>query len=223
MFVFSLFVFQCLTTDDPLERDAKMAWQRTSRIVFGIPALHLSLTCASLGLGLYGNEDKLLLYGEESFDAKHYDFVTELVTKMYAGRGLKHDHCHLAKTITFEDPAAICKSPAEINEAFRALQFLKPKSISYPKCVHVEPLGSSIALTYALHQQYSFLSSIVDLRSLLVVEVELIQRKDVPESDFLVTRFEERWYGIPPQNIPLFWMTKRLNGILSWNVTKWIR
>jgi hypothetical protein len=190
------------------------------RLLTGLPLAHISLTAASLGLGLYGRRPPSDSSGDdnESFDAKHYDLVTEMVTKMYAGRGAYHPHCHLADSVTFEDPAAICKSPDEVRETFRVLKGLKPKSLSSPKCINVEPRGSSIALTYALHQRYGLLS--VDLRSHLVVEVQLIQMRDLPESEFLITRFEERWNGIPPQNNILLWVTRRINGILSYHLTK---
>jgi hypothetical protein len=187
----------------------------------GLPLAHISLTAASLGLGLFGRRPPLFSPGgvnNESFDARHYDLVTEMVTKMYSGRGAYHRRCQLADSVTFEDPAAICKSPDEVRETFRVLKGLKPKSLSSPKCINVEPRGSSIALTYALHQRYGLLS--VDLCSHLVVEVQLIQMRDLPESEFLITRFEERWNGIPPQNNMLLWVTRRINGILSWHLTR---
>eukprot|EP00980_Cylindrotheca_fusiformis_P013287 scaffold3378_cov104-Cylindrotheca_fusiformis.AAC.1 len=189
-------------------------------ILTGLPLVHISLTMASLGLGLYGvgRSKAATTVAVESFDARHYNMVTEMVTKMYAGRGAAHTHhCKLAESVTFEDPAAICKSPKEVLEAFRVFEMLQPQSLDPPKCIHVEPKGSSIALTYALHQRYRLLS--VDLRSHLVLNVQLIPIKDLPESEFLVLRMEERWNGIPLPNSPLFWITRRINGIVSWYLT----
>jgi hypothetical protein len=169
------------------------------------------------------NKDKVkrdqknqLLHAKESFDARHYDFVTEMVTNMYAGSGAKHDHVILDHSTTFEDPAAICKGKPEFQEAFRALTHLQPQSLNPPTCVHVQPHGDSILLTYALNQRYL---GRLELRSLLMVQVQLQRRHDVPESDFLVLRMEEHWNGIPPLSSYLFWAVRRVNGIVSHQLT----
>jgi hypothetical protein len=192
----------------------------------------LVLTLASLGyatghLGTASNNRSLLLENkanaEEVFDAHHYDFVTEFVTGIYAGRGAStsssHPHVKLADTVTFEDPAARCYGPHEVQEAFRALKYLEPRSVRPPYCVDVEPQGESIALSYALHQQYYF-GGRLELQSLLVVNVQLRQRKDVPESEFLVLQMEEHWNGIPFWNSYLFRIVRRINGMVSWQLTK---
>ena len=165
---------------------------------------------------------------EAAFDANHYTLVTDLVTDTYCGKGIhkeRHQHCQLDDTVTFEDPAAICKSPMEVKEAFRALSFVKPKSNTTPVCINVEPRGSSIGLTYSLNQRYD-LSTLIstwssfNIKSHLFVEVQLIPTVSIPgESEFLITRFEERWNGIIPQNNYLLWITRRINGIVSWYIT----
>jgi hypothetical protein len=184
---------------------------------------HVGLSLTSIGYGFYyrGGEPLHDASTDEVFDARHYDIVTELVTSMYSGRGFKHPHCQLAETISFEDSAVICVSPKETQEAFRALRAVKPQCRSPPKCIHVQPLGSSIALTYALNQRYYFLGGRwFDLQSLLVVEVELIAIKDQPgESEFLVNKMEERWKGIAPLATYLFRLPRRINGLLSYQLT----
>ena len=207
-----------------------MTLQRTARFLFGISTAHASFTLVSLGLAVYTSrtdgekrlplDDNDIKNQKEVFDAKHYDLVTELVTKMYAGRGVQHEHCHLAESVSFEDAVAVCKGPVEVQETFLALKLLEPQSLTFPICVNVKPLGSSIALTYLLNQRYTFLSTIIDLQSLLVVEVELKQMKDLPESEFLIKRFEEQWNGIATQKSILFWIPRRINGILGLNITK---
>ena len=178
---------------------------------------------------------------EECFDAKHYDLVTDFVARMYRGRGIKtlsrNDNkkkddgrnvnnilgVKLAPTATFEDPAAICVSEEEIREAFRALQKLDPVSLSPPRCIDVKPRGDSIDLTFQLNQQYTLPTSRkVGLKSFLTVTVQLQQMRDIglPESEFLVTGMKELWYGNPfiwPYQ--LFYISKRLNGILSYHLT----
>lgn len=193
------------------------------------------LTVASLGYatGRLGGTPSPLLQSsssskggpEEVFDAHHYDFVTEFVTGMYAGRGTSHPYVKLADgdknsvvVVSFEDPAARSCGAHEVREAFRALKYLEPRSIRPPCCVDVQPQGESIALSYALDQQY--LDGRLHLQSLLVIKVQLRQRKDVPESEFLVLQMEEHWNGIPFWNSYLFWIVRRINGMVSWQLTK---
>lgn len=191
-----------------------------------LPLVHLSLTTVSVGVGIYGLPPPLYskksISTKESFDAKHYDLLTELVTQMYAGRGSHHPHCHFADTARFQDPAVILKSPKEIHEAFRILPKLQPKCLHPPICVDVEPKGSSFLVTYAVHQHYGALD--IDLQSLVQVEVQLKQLSSssnyvVPESDFLIVDMQELWNGNALLGSPLFWITRRINGILSWQVT----
>jgi hypothetical protein len=217
-----LLIFQSLFTNvftNPTPELA-MASRKLSNLFIGIPFFHTSLTLASVGLGIYGGDtDSKETFQEESFDAKHYDLVTEFVTGMYSFGKVLHPHCLLSPTIGFEDPVAVVKSPEELSLLFRALRKLQPRSLAPPKCIHVEPLGSSIQLTYALHQHYALLD--LELKSHLIIDVELQQRQDVPESDFLVSRIEERWNGRKTSTSnPLLWITKRINGILSYHFTK---
>ena len=183
---------------------------------------------------------------KECFDAKHYDLMTDFVTRIYRGRGIKSigsnssnsrnfndiiTGVRLAPTVTFEDPAAICVSEEEVREAFRALEVLDPVSLSPPICINVEPRGDSIDLTFQLNQQYTLPLSLplfsirppqVRLRSVLTVTVQLQQMKAIglPESEFLVTDMKELWYGNPLMwPYQLFYIPRRLNGIISYHLT----
>jgi hypothetical protein len=176
-----------------------------------------SIVNASGNLG--GSRSKLLsAKPEEAFDAHHYDYVTELVTKMYAGRGMSHPYVKVKASMTFEDPAARCADATEVQEAFRVLVHLQPRSMFPPRCVDVQPQGESITLVYSLHNQY--LGGRIDLPSLLVVAVQLRQCKDVPESEFLVLNMQEQWNGIPLIDSYLFWIVRRINGFLSYHLTR---
>jgi hypothetical protein len=180
---------------------------------------HAALTATSLAYGIFGGD---MTDGDppEVYDAHHYDMVTELVSGMYAGRGLdKHTapRVKLADTVTFEDPAVICSGPTEVREAFRALTYIQPKSRSPPRCIDVQPQGDSVALTYVLNQQYA---GMLTVRSLLVVHVQLLHwRDDFPDSEFLVTRLEEQWNAVPPLGSLLFWIVRRINGFISYQLT----
>ncbi|KAL3941725.1 MAG: hypothetical protein SGBAC_003969 [Bacillariaceae sp.] len=141
---------------------------------------------------------------------------------MYAGRGSYHPHCRFSDAACFQDAAVICKSPKEIHEAFRLHEKLEPKCLRPPICVDVEPKGSSILVTYALNQRYESLD--FDMNSLLQVEVQLEQLSStnnylVPESDFLVLDMQELWNGNALLSSPLFWIVRRINGILGWHVS----
>ncbi len=195
---------------------------------------HVALTVASIARAGIGG--KSIQKAEESFDAKHYDLMTDFVARMYQGRGIKSykknsigsgaivTGVKLAPTVTFEDPAAICVTEEEVREAFRALKKLDPVSLSPPVCINVEPRGDCIDLTFQLHQQYTLpLSQLqVSLLSLLTVTVQLQQMKDagLPESEFLVTEMKELWYGNPLMwPYLLFFFSRRLNGIVSYHLT----
>ena len=181
---------------------------------------HLVLSLASLahGSGVFKRSSKSSSDDneEEAFDAFHYQFVTDFVSDMYAGKGMTRPHVLLHEKVTFEDPAAICSTPEEVQEAFRALKYVNPESLSTPKCIDVTPKGESIDLTYRLDQRYA---GMLEVQSLLVVNVQLAQIYGTPESEFVVRKFEERWNGVQPLGTYLFWIVRRMNGLISWNLT----
>lgn len=90
-----------------------------------------------------------------------------------------------------------------------------------PRCIDVTPkgTGNTITLTYAMHQRYGHLGWL-QLHSLLFVDVEIQQMKDSPEfNELLVTKMEEHWNGGPLFSSLLFWGVRRLNGIVSHQMT----
>eukprot|EP00527_Entomoneis_sp_CCMP2396_P002151 CAMPEP_0198146300 /NCGR_PEP_ID=MMETSP1443-20131203/28717_1 /TAXON_ID=186043 /ORGANISM="Entomoneis sp., Strain CCMP2396" /LENGTH=171 /DNA_ID=CAMNT_0043810219 /DNA_START=134 /DNA_END=646 /DNA_ORIENTATION=+ len=152
---------------------------------------HAVLSLTSLAYGIYGRKTSTAFFDqEEAFDAKYYQFVTDFVRGMYSGKGTDRPNVIFGENITFEDPAAICSSPKEVHEAFRALKCATPESLSTPKCVDVKPKGASIQLTYVLNQRYA---DVLDVKSLLIVEVHLAQIEGTADSNFIVDRFEEQW------------------------------
>eukprot|EP00977_Amphora_coffeiformis_P009996 scaffold2335_cov175-Amphora_coffeaeformis.AAC.23 len=185
---------------------------------------HIGVTLASLGYatGRFGGANAAMFLREdgkgrreETRDARFFQYITEWVTDMYAGRGIRHEHVQLDETVSFSDPAAICEGPSEVTEAFRALRLLKPQSLLTPYCVNVEPKGASIILTYILHQRYM---GWISLPSLLIVDVQLRQRPDMPQSDFLVRSVEDQWNGVPLLTTYLNKMARRVNGVVSFQL-----
>ena len=217
--------------------------RRVGPLITTIAGTHIGFTLASIARagieGLQHNSDAKAGKAEveECFDAKHYDLMTDFVARMYRGRGMRPPSgktkqitgVKLAPTVTFEDPAAICVSEKEVREAFRALKVLDPVSLSPPVCINVEPRGDSIDLTFRLNQQYTLPLQLfssrrpqVSLKSWLTVTVQLQQMQDkgLPESEFLVIEMKELWYGSPLMwPYYLFYITRRLNGIISYHLT----
>ena len=192
-------------------------------IVFGS---HIGVTLASMGYasGRFGGANAAMFLREdgkgrreEPRDARFFQYITEWVTDMYAGRGIQHEHVQLDDKVTFADPAAICEGPSEVTDAFRALRYLKPQSLLTPYCVDVEPKGASIILTYILHQRYM---GWLHLPSLLIVDVQLKQRPDMPQSDFLVLNVEEQWNGVPLLKTYLNKIVRRVNGLASFQLSQ---
>ena len=190
---------------------------------------HVGLTLVSLGYGAFGyhlplysvQASRELLVQDECFDAKHYQYLTEYIQSLYSGKSgsSEQQHCQLDPSVTFEDSAAICNSREEVEEAFRALTKMQPESFAPARCVHVEPMGASIAVTYALDQSY--FGGSLSLQSLLTVNIQLqtVHTRGFPESQFLITKLEEKWNGVPLLANYLYWIPRRANGWISYQLT----
>ena len=199
---------------------------KSVQMVVGTHCAMTVLSIARAGIGGGRTDDT------ECFDAKHYDLVTDFIGRIYLGRPVmkkekKNRRISVAgvkfsPTVCFQDPAAICVNEPEVLEAFRALRLLNPISLSSPICVNVKPNGDSIRLTYRLNQQYTLplYHRTLNVKSLLSVNVKLQQMQDCPESEFVITSMKEFWYGTPLiQPYPLFYIPRRLNGIISYYIT----
>jgi len=132
--------------------------------------------------------------------------ATRLVSSLYRGDGLVDPEL-VTSDVTFTDPAACCAGKSEVAEAFRALTFCKPESITEPSIV--SPLSQDGRLSFNLHQRY-FAGPIfkqgLEVRSTLVVRVA---------PDGRVRELEERWNGEPLLWWAPFRWTRRFNGMLS--------
>lgn len=163
---------------------------------------------------------------DEAFDAKHYGLVTDLVYDMYSGKGTdavskrRRPGVGLDDDVVFEDPAAVCIGKDELREAFRALGRAHPRCLSRPRCIDVVPRLGTVQLTYRLDQSY--VEDRLRLSSLLIVDVRLAPVPgDGTISELRVSKFEERWNGVEPLlggGYP-FWISRRINGLISWCLT----
>ena len=175
----------------------------------------LSLFSVGRGANLAGvEEESPLLEQREVFDSGHYRLVANYVSSLYSRNSYLHADMigvKMANTATWEDPKCVFQGPQEIRQAFRlATQDLDEP----PRCVDVEPQGESIAITYALsYPNYG-------QQSLLVVTVEMHQMKDSPEfNEFVITKMEEQWNGIPLFQSMLFWIVRRVNGFAAFQLS----
>jgi hypothetical protein len=211
-------------------------------------ATHLSLSILSIVNSqllppIYDNLDEV----EECFDAGCYAMVQCFINRIYQGetdvfaytedgisvgrvtgkeciKNIKNStipDVRLSSVATFEDPAAVCRGLDEIREAFRALKWLLPISLSPPKCINVEPQGETIRLTYALHQQYTLpWYGSMSLRSIVQVTIQLHNIEELAESDLRILKLQELW-GSKPFAWPylLYFPSRRLNGMLSYQLS----
>ena len=173
----------------------------------GVKALlttHSFLTIASLSNSMIaGNSES---HEEEALDANYYRTVTSTVSSMYGGRPIGIDAAKFHPDVSFEDPAVVCCGEREVHEAFRALRVLEPVSLSPPRLVDVQPKAEIIVLKYQLKQRYA---NILDVNSSLIVDIGL------HDGHFSITRIEERWNDVQPFRSLLFWIPRRVNGLIS--------
>lgn len=181
--------------------------------ISAVASAHIAITAISIGYGTYAGKirEDDPNYQENSQLAKNFGPLTTLVTSMYSGKGVADIHgIRLGKTCTFEDPAAICSGAEEVVEAFRALSVAKPESVSLPRVVDVDPNVENLQVTYFLHQKY--VGGLV-VKSMLVVDAEL------EGGELVIRKIEERWNGVRPLGF-FYYPSRRLNGIISFNMTK---
>lgn len=120
---------------------------------------------------------------------------------MYSGGGINSDL--VTDDVTFTDPAARCAGKQEVAEAFRALRYCNPQTLTTPHA----SVAQDGSLHFSLHQRY-FAGRLpgLEVRSTLVVRTA---------PDGRVCELEERWNGAPLLWWPPFQWVRRVNGMLS--------
>ena len=127
----------------------------------------------------------------------------------------------LGDDATFEDSAVMCSGPEEIAEAFRALHVARPEFIRHPHRIDLEDVKESrdgtesnsavVRVTYYMHQRYA---GILTVKSLLRVTVDKCDSRKAS-----IVKIVEEWNGVEPLEYPPFFLSRRINGILSWWLT----
>jgi len=139
------------------------------------------------------------------------EFVLDTITQMYSGHGILSTK-GFCRSVVFEDPAAKCVGINEISEAFRALQWCQPVSLSKPKIIGnaatLDRTGLGVMVVLELHQKYF---DKFKVKSLIVVEVD---------ETGLIKRIEERWNGASLLSARPFSISRRFNGLLSFAATQ---
>lgn len=181
--------------------------------VLALVSIHAAITTISITYGTYAGKlrDDDLNLQENQLLAKNFDPLTKLVTSMYTGERLEGlPGVRLAKDCTFEDSAVVISGSNEIIEAFRALQFVQPEALSPPRILDVVPNMEIIQVKYFLYQKY--MGRLI-VKSLLVIDAELAG------DELIINKIEEQWNGVKPLGL-FHYPSRRLNGILSFNLTK---
>ena len=130
--------------------------------------------------------------------------LAKVAGKMYRGGGL--DAAYLTPGVVFEDPGGCCVGTDEVQEAFRALHALSPEQLEEPRLV-VDVDNEGAAAVFALKQRYV---GFLKVDSTLHIHTA---------ADGRISRFEERWNGVPLWKSAPFRWSRRLNGLLSSTLT----
>jgi hypothetical protein len=175
--------------------------------------IHGAVVCGALAHSLYMIDDRdlalprpnqsALAKGQTSASSK----VVGTVLTMYSQGCVNEASCH--HTVTFEDPAARTEGFAELKEAFRMLKRLEPETVDW----EIRKVSSDVGqVELNLWQRYSLLEAQepIDLYSHIVVQHDDQGR---------IISMQDRWKGKPLLPSTPFGWTRRLNGIVSFQLT----
>ena len=157
---------------------------------------------------------------------------------MYSGRGVilnKEPHnllrLSLSKNISFEASPVISIGEQEVHEIYRAYYLFHATFLSLPRCISFQQSSTKdangnditkVQFKYLLHQ--CFFGWFED-RALLVIHANVRSKKlqkgnrQQEVISMEINRLEERWNGAPSWNNAWIWISRRINGILSWYFT----
>ena len=180
-----------------------MASMRFAEAAGALVTGHFVVSAAAIGNACVGRSEKPTPPPPTPALAGAAGAAQQLVAQMYSGGGLNPQL--VTEDVTFTDPAARCQGKQEVAEAFRALRFCNPKTLTSPWASTSQ--AEDGALHFNLHQRY-FAGRLpgLELRSTLVVRTA---------PDGRVCELEERWNGASLLSWPPFRFSRRVNGVLS--------
>ena len=180
-----------------------MAAMRFAEAAGALVTGHLVVSALAIGNACVGRSDKPTPAPPTPALAGTAGAAQQLVAQMYSGGGVNPRL--VTDDVKFTDPAARCQGKQEVAEAFRALRFCNPESLTSPWASTGQTEDGT--LHFNLHQRY-FAGRLpgLELRSTLVVRTA---------PDGRVCELEERWNGASLLWWPQFRFSRRVNGMLS--------
>ena len=171
-------------------------------------ALHTTATISSISAALLRQNPRRSPKLEQAVTPP-LEIRPERLAKLERTIGLMYsaepfDMSMFAETCTFEDPAAICRGYSEIEEAFRALRALEPLPIEQ-RAIKVK--GDVVSFDSLV--QYKIGGYTTKLPSTIIVQ---------DDGHGKICSITELWNH--NSLIPLLQISRRLNGIVSYQVTK---
>jgi hypothetical protein len=122
------------------------------------------------------------------------------------------DESSFADSVIFEDPAAKCLGVAEVQEAFRALAKLQPKTLDWELgCVDED--RKTVEVNVWQRYQIGFGKG-TDLYSKILVSYD---------EEGQITKMVDLWRGLPLLSSAPFTWSRRLNGLLSFQLTPFMK
>ena len=142
-----------------------------------------------------------------SIDSAATAAASATVLSMY-GRGCVDEHC-FSPSVVFTDPAAETRGVAELAEAFRALQIMKPVNEEFNFVAHHEPGCACVDLW----QRYTIFGRPFKLYSRVLARHDAAGR---------IESIREWWRGVPLSDAALLAIARRVNGVISYQLTPWL-
>ena len=177
------------------------------RVLVHVACLHLavSIVNASYAFNSQNNTEssKMTISQKDATDTQQK--ILSSIKDMYSGNGA--DSGTFNRDVTFRDPVVICQGIDEVREAFRALKVMSPKIVEEPKLF----VGSdNKELLIELKTSYICIKPFT-VNSICVIKTD---------EDGNIETIEERWNFVPLIDRPLFKWSKRLNGLISYGLTR---
>ena len=174
-----------------------------------LTGLHVFISLGSISYALSGNIETIYtdkIVQQNLLANPDSTVVLKLIKDLYSGKGADKDMC--CSNIVFRDPVAICEGIEEVCEAFRALKVMSPTLIEDPKLMYINDSNNNQFIE--VKTKYTIIKSF-SVHSICVVETD---------KEGKVLSIEERWNSIPLLNFPPFTWAKRINGIVSYAITR---
>ena len=180
-------------------------------ITFGV-CIHSGIVCSSLYRSLsYNNYPKIKneLEKESSIQtsSNHSSKILSTILTMYS-KGCVNTNS-FTSNIIFNDPAAEAKNIDELKEAFRALKLLNPQTLDW----ELHSTDHKKTQIY-LWQRYTIINNNFDLFSNVTIYTN---------NEGKIYKLEDKWKDLELLHFVPFTWCRRINGILSFYITPFMK